>query len=98
MDEIKAQKKALKKAYKKAKRKTVLGWKILTIICAILMVVFIPLCTILNTFDNTVAAFVGGTFWKLENEDTQRTVLYHRLFLAGRDGRLRFDRRPAGRG
>lgn len=69
MDEIKAQKKALKKAYKKAKRKTVLGWKILTILCAILMVVFIPLCTILNTFDNTVAAFVGGTFWKLENED-----------------------------
>lgn len=69
MDEIKAQKKALKKAYKKAKRKTVLGWKILTILCAILMVIFIPLCTILNTFDNTVAAFVGGTFWKLENED-----------------------------
>ena len=30
---------------------------------------FHPLCTILNTFDNTVAAFVGGTFWKLENED-----------------------------
>lgn len=54
MDEIKAQKKALKKAYKKAKRKTVLGWKILTILCAILMVVFIPLCTILNTFDNTL--------------------------------------------
>ena len=69
MDEIKAQKKALKKAYKKAKRKTVLGWKILTILCAMLMVIFIPLCTILNTFDNTVAAFVGGTFWKLENED-----------------------------
>lgn len=42
MDEIKAQKKALKKAYKKAKRKTVLGWKILTILCAILMVIFIP--------------------------------------------------------
>lgn len=69
MDEIKAQKKALKKAYKKAKRKTVLAWKILTILCAVLMVVFIPLSKVLTTFDNTVAAFVGGTFWELENED-----------------------------
>lgn len=69
MDEIKAQKKALKKAYKKAKRKTVLGWKILTILCAILMVVFIPVSFFLQKFDNTVAAFVGGTFWELENED-----------------------------
>ena len=69
MDELKAQKKALKKAYKKAKRKTVLPWKIVTILCAILMVVFIPVSFFLQKFDNTVAAFVGGTFWELENED-----------------------------
>ena len=69
MDEIKAQKKALKKAYKKAKRKNVLAWKILTIVCAVLMVVFIPVSILLQKFDNTVAAFVGGTFWELENAD-----------------------------
>lgn len=26
---------------------------------------------VLSTFDNTVALFVGGTFWKLENEDPE---------------------------
>ena len=97
MDEIKAQKKALKKAYKKAKRKTVLGWKILTILCAILMVIFIPLCTILNTFDNSCGVCRRHVL-ETGKRGSQRTVLYHRLFLAGRDGRLRFDRRPAGRG
>ena len=33
------------------------------------MIVFIPLSKILTSFDNTVAAFVGGTFWELQNED-----------------------------
>ena len=69
MEDIKVQKKTLKRAYKKATRKTVLAWKILTIPCAILMIVFIPLSKILTSFDNTVAAFVGGTFWELQNED-----------------------------
>ena len=70
MDEIKAQKKALKKAYKKAKRKNVLAWKILTILCAVVMVISVPLSVLAQKFDNSLAAFYGGTFWKLQNEDT----------------------------
>lgn len=66
MDEIKAQKKALKKAYKKAKRKTVLAWKILTILCAVLMVVFIPLSKVLTTFDTRLQRLlvVPSGSWK----------------------------------
>ena len=70
MDEIKAQKKALKKAYKKAKRKNVLAWKILTILCAVVMVISVPLSVLAQKFDNTMAARFGGTFWELQNEDT----------------------------
>ena len=70
MDEIKAQKKALKKAYKQAKRKNVLAWKILTILCAVVMVISVPLSVLAQKFDNSLAAFYGGTFWKLQNEDT----------------------------
>ena len=70
MDEIKAQKKALKKAYKQAKRKNVLAWKILTILCAVVMVISVPLSVLSVKFDNTMAARFGGSFWKLQNEDT----------------------------
>ena len=69
MDEIKAQKKALKKAYKQAKRKNVLAWKILTILCAVVMVISVPLSVLAVKFDNTMAARFGGSFWKLQNED-----------------------------
>ena len=58
-----------KKAYKKAKRRLVQPWKALTILCIVLAFILSPLMVILNMFDNSVAAFVGGTFWKLENED-----------------------------
>ena len=58
-----------KKAYKKAKRKAVRPFSILTVLSGVLSVIVIPLFLILSTFDNTVAAFVGGSFWKLNNED-----------------------------
>lgn len=58
-----------KKEYKRMKRKLVLPWKILAILCAILTLIMAPLTIVLQMFDNTVAAFVGGTFWKLENPD-----------------------------
>ncbi len=58
-----------KKEYRKIKRKLVTPWKALTILCIVLTLIFTPLTVVLNMFDNTVAAFVGGTFWKLENED-----------------------------
>ena len=61
MDEIKAQKKALKKAYKQAKRKNVLAWKILTILCAVVMVISVPLSVLAVKFDNTMAARFGGS-------------------------------------
>ena len=61
--------KAQKKAYKKAKRKKVGLWKALSIISAPLAIIMIVLIVVLSMFDNTVAAFVGGSFWQLENPD-----------------------------
>lgn len=61
--------KAQKKAYRKARRKAIRPWKGLTILAAVLAVILIPVMVVLTIFDNTVAAFVGGTFWKLNKED-----------------------------
>ncbi len=58
-----------KKAYKKAKRKLVTPWKTVAILCIILTLIAVPVSVAVHIFDNTVAAFVGGTFWKLENPD-----------------------------
>ena len=69
MDEKKKEYKARKKAYNKARRKAIRPWKGLTILSAVIAIIMIPVTVILSMFDNTVAAFVGGTFWKLENED-----------------------------
>ena len=70
MDDLKMQKQTLKKAYKKAKRKHITLWKVLTILCAIVMVISVPLSVLAAKFDNTMAARFGGSFWELENEDT----------------------------
>lgn len=69
MDDMRQQKKALKKAYQKVKHKMVLPWKIVTIFMLVISLIAVPLKVALSMFDNSVAAFVGGTFWKLENED-----------------------------
>ncbi len=69
MEDMKNEKKPLKKAYKQRKKKLVLPFKLLTVFTLILSIVFVPLYFVLSTFDNTVAAFVGGTFWELEHED-----------------------------
>lgn len=69
MEEKKKEQKARKKAYKKARRKAIRPFKGLTILSAVVAVIMIPITVFLMMFDNTVAAFVGGTFWKLENED-----------------------------
>lgn len=69
--ELKTQKKAMKKAYKKARRKSHGLWKFFTWLSAPLAIVMIVLLVVLTMFDNTVALFVGGTFWKLENEDPE---------------------------
>ena len=70
MDDLKMQKKTLKKAYKKTKRKHITLWKVLTILCAIVMIISVPLSVLAAKFDNTMAARFGGSFWKLQNEDT----------------------------
>ena len=69
MDERREKKRQLKRAYKKAKRKALGPWKVLCILCLVVSLVATPLYAVLHIFDNTVAAFVGGTFWHLENED-----------------------------
>ncbi|MCD7843270.1 MAG: hypothetical protein LUG17_01430 [Clostridiales bacterium] len=69
MKEEKTQKKALKKAYKRAKRKSIRPFKGLSILCIVIAVIMTPVFLLLSIFDNTVAAYVGGTFWALENED-----------------------------
>ena len=61
--------KAQKKTYKKARRKAVGLWKWISIIGTPLAIILIVANVLVSTFDNTVAAFVGGTFWKLQNED-----------------------------
>ena len=61
--------KAQKKAYKTAKKKAVRPWSILTGIFSPLMVIFIAAAVLVGMFDNTVALFIGATFWELENED-----------------------------
>ncbi|MCD8341921.1 MAG: glycoside hydrolase family 3 C-terminal domain-containing protein [Clostridiales bacterium] len=69
MKEEKAKKKALKKAYKQAKRKSIRPFKGLSILCIVIAAIMAPVFIVLSIFDNTVAAYVGGTFWELVNED-----------------------------
>lgn len=68
-NELKAKKKAEKKAYRKARRKSHGRWKALTLISAPLAIILVALMTVMRIFDNTVALFVGGTFWEVKNED-----------------------------
>ncbi len=58
-----------KKAYKRARRKSTRPWKGASIFTGILAVILIIATVLVSMFDNTIAAFVGGTFWKLENPD-----------------------------
>ncbi len=53
------------------KRKLVTPWKALAIASAVVMVLSIALYAVLKVFDNSVAAFVGGTFWELVDEDPE---------------------------
>ena len=69
MDERKLQLKQLKKACKKAKRKHVTLWKTLGIFFLVLALIMTPLSVVADIFDNALAAFMGGSFWQVENED-----------------------------
>lgn len=76
MDEKKKEFKERKKVYNKARRKATRPWKGLTFLSAVVAIIMIPAIVILSMFDNTVAAFVGGTFWQLENPD-QHAEYFH---------------------
>ncbi len=80
--EIKARKKAYKKALKKARR----PWKFLTLLSAPLAVIFAAVLIVVTMFDNTIALFVGGTFWDLENEDP--TAIYYEGDFATEEERV----------
>ena len=69
MDERKAELKQLKKACKKAKRRNVTLWKSLGIFFLVLSLIFTAVSVVVNMFDNTVAALMGGKFWDVVNED-----------------------------
>ena len=69
MDERIAELKQLKKACKKAKRKTVTLWKTLGILFLVFALIMTPLSIVADIFDNALAAFMGGRFWQVENED-----------------------------
>lgn len=80
--EIKAQKKAYKKALRKARR----PWKFFTLLSAPLAVILTVAFVIVTLFDNTVALFLGGTFWALENEDP--TAIYYEGDFATEEERV----------
>ena len=70
--EVKQLKKAYKtakKTYKRARRKNVSGKKFLGVLTTTLSLVLAGATMFLNTFDNTIAAFVGGNFTELINPD-----------------------------
>ena len=69
MDERKMQRKAIKKAYKKARRKAIQPWKFFAILCLVLTLILVPAGVVLGMFDNAMAAFMGGDFWDVQNED-----------------------------
>lgn len=56
-----------KKALRKAKRKAVRPWRTLTFISLPLAIISVIVMVVAAVFDNTVAIFFGGTFWKLQN-------------------------------
>ena len=69
----------LKHAYKQAKRKHVTAWKVFSFISAPLAIILAVLMVALSTFDNTLAAFVGGQFHELVNEDPN-AIYYESAF------------------
>ena len=69
MSERKAELKRLKKACNAAKRRHFVLWKSLGIIFLVLCLILTAVSVVFTVFDNTVAAFMGLTFWDLKNED-----------------------------
>lgn len=69
MNERKKQLKQLKKASKRVRRRKVCLWKTVGIISLVLCLILTPASIAVSLFDNTLAAFLGQSFWTLEQED-----------------------------
>lgn len=69
MEVTKTEKKLQRKAYKKARKRFIRPWRFLTWFSGVLAVLLVAAMIVVGIFDNTVALFVGDTFWELENED-----------------------------
>ena len=63
--------KHLKKACKRAKHKYVTLWKTFGIFFLVMTLLLAPLCVAVKAADNALAAWLGGTFWELENRDEE---------------------------
>ncbi|MBQ6844675.1 MAG: glycoside hydrolase family 3 C-terminal domain-containing protein, partial [Agathobacter sp.] len=61
--------KARKKAFKKARSKATRPWKWLTWIAGPMAIILTVATVFCSMFDNTIALFLGGTFWQLQNAD-----------------------------
>ena len=59
----------LRHAYRKEKYAKVTAWKIFSLVSGPIALILAILMVVLSIFDNTLAAFVGGQFHKLVNED-----------------------------
>lgn len=75
MEVTKTEKKLQRKAYKKARKRFIRPWRFLTWFSGVLAVLLVAAMIVVGIFDNTVALFVGDTFWELENED--RDAIYY---------------------
>ena len=69
MDERKQELKALKKADKKVKRRKVSLWKTFGILVLVFAILLSAGSVVVSMFDNALGAFMGGSFWEVENED-----------------------------
>ena len=83
MDNLKENFKQAKKTYGKAHAKTVLPWKIIAIVMAVLTLVMSIANVVCGMFDNTIVAMTGGSFWELENRD--ENAIYFKMDFATPD-------------
>ena len=88
MDDRKKELKALKKANKKAKRKTVALWKTFGILFLVLALLLSVGSVVMGIFDNTLGAFMGGSFWEVENEDPNAN--YYTMDFASDEDRIAY--------
>ena len=71
MEVTRKEKKAQKKVFKKARQRAIRPWKFLTWLTGPLTAILLIATVVVSMFDNTMALFIGGTFWELENEDSE---------------------------